>query len=237
MKNKAFRILLDAGVLTKSDLIYALRESMYLELWDGPWAGSDYFGDEISESNQRSLARDYPNLLHGYNIPYGHCEYGLRIDPREFGKREALEEATEVASILARLKLEYPVYDEEDTSAIVNERAESAWGAYLRMSLQAEIYTLVGEMICLDDAEDAFWNLVSEHEIVIEAEGHRDVTFQGIYDREFLLDLAKAAIAEGGLVDAWVLTDLTEDGYLLVGAWMAEGYEWVHPNQLALFAA
>ncbi|WP_431911673.1 hypothetical protein [Nonomuraea jabiensis] len=230
MKNEAFQILIDAQIITEKELFSALWEDSELTL-NGPWEGSDYSGCDYTESNQRSLLRDYPELLG--HVRYWYCGYGLSINPREFGKAAVRDEAKDLAEILAGLKQDYPVYDEQDNSELIDERAKEAWGSYLRMDLQRELYQLTGADICLDDMEDTFWELLSDHEIWPEAEGHRDVTFPGIGDEPFKLDLAKAALRDGGL-DAWTVEDLTDTGYLLVGTWMAEDYPYIHPDQLTL---
>jgi hypothetical protein len=232
MKNEAFQILLDADIIDRERLFKALWAEDELEL-HGPWSGSDYAGDDCSESNQRSLERDYPELLHGYSYSWGHSEYGLKIEPREFGRGSVREEAIALAQILAGLKEQWPFYDEEDNRALIDERAEEAWDQYLRMDLQRELSKLTGADICLDDMHETFQELLGEHDIWPEAEGHRGVIFPGIGDEEFEIDLAKAALRAGGLDMDW-LYDLTDIGYQLVGEWVNEDYPWIHPDQLML---
>ncbi|GII83325.1 hypothetical protein Ssi03_13150 [Sphaerisporangium siamense] len=232
MKNEAFAILIDGGIITEDVLFKALWDGSTIGL-HGPWEGSDYSGDDLNESNQRSLARDYPDLLRGYSRSFGHCEYGLEIDPREFGKWANREAAVDLAKLLSGLKNDWPVYDEQDNSALIQERAEEAWGNYLRMDLTREVGDQLGAGVCLDDLEEKFWELLSDHEIWPEAEGHRDVIFPGIRDEPFIRDLAKAAIEDGGL-DPWTIRELTDTGYAIVGEWMAQDFR-VPDNQLALF--
>lgn len=231
MKNKAFNILIDAGITTRDDIMEALRSGTLLEL-RGPWRGSDYSGDEYTESNQRCLSRDYEGLLEGYSYTSGHREYGLKIDPREFGRGSVREQAVQLAETLASL-FEYPVYDEYDVSDLVQERAEEAWDDWLKWDLESELFRLTGTAFDLTGLDGTFWEVCSEHDIWPEAEGHRDVIFPGIRDEPFLVDLAKEALREGA-VDGNDLSDLTDIGYELIGSWFNESFPWIHPNQLAL---
>ncbi|MEU7863464.1 hypothetical protein [Nonomuraea sp. NPDC049141] len=197
------------------------------ELFDlaGPWGGSDYSGDDVTESNHRSLIRDCPKSF--IDLYGGHSSYGLAILP-DFDDDDLADE------LLALARGERTYYDADDNSKLIDERAEEAWDSYLRMDLRSEIGKYTGAAICMDDTEQLFWKLLCEHEIYPEAEGHRGVTFPGIDEPEFLADMARAAIADGGL-DGWLLYDLTPEGYEIVGAWMAEDIQLVHPNQLPLF--
>ncbi|MGN9782789.1 hypothetical protein ACTMTF_15255 [Nonomuraea sp. ZG12] len=232
MKNEAFQILLDAGIVTEDKLMTALHGGNTLTI-SGPWEGSDYSGSDWQESNHRSLARDYKSLLICHDSAYGHCEYWLEIDPREFGKGSVRDEAKGLAEVLAGLVHEYPIYDEDDNYRLIEERAEAAWNQYLRSDLSSKIWKLTEADISLDDMHDKFRELLGEHEIWPEAEGHRDVSFPGINDPEFQRDLILAALRNGGL-DTDDMSDLTHLGYELVGTWMAEDYAWVHPDQMAL---
>jgi hypothetical protein len=232
MKNEAFKILLNAGVVMKEDLFRALSCAGVLEL-RGPWEGSNYSGDDITESNQRSLLRDYPDLLIDQSGPWGAREYGLALDPRAFGRGAVRDQARDLAGILADLKWNYPLYDESDNCALLDERAEEMWGAFLCMDLANDLEDLLGVDIDLDGMEEAFRELLDDHNIRPMAEGHRDVILPGIGDESFRIDLAKAAIKDGRL-DLDYADELTDIGYTLMGEWMNEGYLWVHPNPLTL---
>ncbi|MFC4114151.1 hypothetical protein [Nonomuraea zeae] len=186
------------------------------EIFDlsGPWSGSDYGGCDITESNQRSLFRDHQDTF--VNLYGGHSSYGLAILPN-FDNDDLADE------LLALARGAVTFYDSDDHSKLIDERAEQAWDSYLRMDLQSKVGEFTGAAVCLDNTEQLFWKLLGEHEIYPEAEGHRDVTFPRIDEPEFLADMARAVIADGGL-DGWKLCDLTHEGYEIVGRWMAEDY-------------
>ncbi|MFC9974270.1 hypothetical protein ACFVH6_25540 [Spirillospora sp. NPDC127200] len=201
---------------------------------NGPWGGSDYSGDDVTESNHRSLLRDYGHLL--VDEYGGHDSYGLSVTP-DFGRSD-WREAKAFAEILIGLKHEYPIYDEDDHSALIQERAEAAIGSdWLRSDLESELSKMLGTGVDLDAVMDGdvIWDLMYEHDIHAEAEGHRDVIFPGMGDEPFRLDLARAAIASGGL-DPDDLYELTPLGYELLGDWRLEEFKPV-PGQLAFDTA
>jgi len=202
----------------------------------GPWQGSDYSGDDVCESNQRSLARDYPELLIDGTRYCGHSPYGLQITPDFGSDPETADLAMDLAETLIGLRYDYPLYDESDHSELIDERAQQAWDGYLRSDLESEIGDLLGFTVdlCTDKAKDLFWEICYEREIWPEAEGHRDVVLRGVGDREFLLDMARRVLDEQGPEYPDLCYDLTDDGYEVLGAYMAETYEWVHPNQLTI---
>ncbi|WP_026415451.1 hypothetical protein [Actinomadura oligospora] len=202
----------------------------------GPWSGSDYSGDDVNESNQRSLARDYSDLLINSTQGWAHYGYGLQIDP-DFGLDvETAEQAMDLVQVLMGLRHEYPIYDEEDHGKLLDERAEKAWDSWLRGDTESEIYKLTGLDVDLDEMEDAFWELMWEHDIYREAEGHRDVTFPGVWDESFLLALASRGV-ELRCVDRDEVEDLTDAGYALLGAWQNATYEWPLKGQMTVFDA
>jgi hypothetical protein len=189
----------------------------------GPWGGSDYGGDDITEANHRSLLRDFGHLL--VDEYGGHDSYGLSVLPN-FGRGD-WREAKSLAKILIGLKHEYPIYDEDDHYALIQERARAAIGSsWLRWDLESDLSKMLGVGVDLSTVMDSdqVWDLMYEHDIHAEAEGHRDVVFPGMNDGPFRLDLARAAIASAGLDpdDIHVLTPL---GYELVGEWRVSEFQ------------
>ena len=200
--SEALQILLDAGIASYDEVepVHGEPDRFRFEL-RGPWQGSDYSGDDINESNQRSLARDYPHLLIPVTKYWAHNGYGLQVDD-DFGQDpETAEDAVELAKLLVELTTDYPLYDESDHSDLIYERAEQAWDSYLRRDLEYEVERLLGAVdVYLNGLKEVFWDTLSDHEIWPEAEGHRDVIFPGIEDEEFLADFTERVL-EAGAVD------------------------------------
>jgi hypothetical protein len=197
----ALQILIDSGIVD-IDSDHGRDEDWgtgeYTFHLRGPWDGSDYAGDEYTESNQRSLYRDYPQFLISTGS-YVHSAYGLDISP-DFGlDSESAEMAEYLANELAGLVNNGGAYDEQDVYDLVNERAQASWDSYLRSDIQRDICKMTGADICLDDMEDTFWELLRDHDIYPEHEGHRDVIFRGIGDEPFLVDLARKAVEFGAI--------------------------------------
>ncbi|MFI6319711.1 hypothetical protein ACIBG8_19410 [Nonomuraea sp. NPDC050556] len=236
--NEAFTLLMDAEIISFDRLMTALEADTLLEL-HGPWQGSDYSGSDVTESNQRSLARDYLQLLEDYTHYSWHSPYGLCIDARTFGNGENREAAVDLAKTLAGLKYEYPLYDEEDNSALIQERAVAGWDSWIRSDIEAEIQKKLGLDVDLSEHRDDFWDALREADIWVEAEGHRDVTMPGIFDMPFLEVMARKAVSAGHVDVEFSELDV-EFGREILGVWMAADYPdeprtWVHPDQLPLF--
>ncbi|WP_433332465.1 hypothetical protein [Spirillospora sp. CA-294931] len=206
-----------------------------LELY-GPWQGSDYSGSDIEESNQRSLVRDFPGLLLDGTQYYGHCGYGLQITPDFGSDPETAEFAEELVRVLISLKHDYPLYDEQDNGELNQERAQQAWDSWLCSDTVHEIQKVTGLDVHLSAMEDEFWELLCEHEIYPEAEGHRDVRFEGVGDEAFVFALAVRGV-ELGHFDRDEVEDLTDTGYALLGAWINQTYEWPLKGQMSVFDA
>jgi hypothetical protein len=221
----ALQILIDAEIIdvTEDGREYARGSDDFVFELNGPWQGSDYSGDDVTESNQRSLARDYPQYLNDGTKYWGHCGYGLQIEPDVWSEPDNQEELTELANILVELKYDYPLYDEQDNGELIHERATASWDQYVRMDLESEVQKLTGAYVDLSEREDTFWELVSDHDIWPEAEGRRDVILRGIHDRDFLIGLADAALRGGG-IEPEDLSDLTSVGYEILGAYVFEDF-------------
>ncbi|MEU5878149.1 hypothetical protein [Spirillospora sp. NPDC047279] len=236
--SSALQELIDSGIVDLENGIefcYGSDTEFKIELI-GPWQGSDYSGDDVNESNQRSLLRDFPDLLINDTRWWGHCGYGLQIQPDFGSDSETAEQAEELVKILIGLKHDYPLYDEQDNGELIQERAQEAWDSWLRMDTESEIQKLTGLSIELGDMEDEFWELLSEHQIYPEAEGHRDVRFEGLKDESFVLALAVRGV-ELGHFDRDEVEDLTDTGYALLGAWINATYEWPLKGQMSVFEA
>jgi hypothetical protein len=129
------------------------------------WWG-DYTGSDMSRSNHRSLLRDYPEVfveLTGDFCAFGlgilpFCAFGLGILP-EFDHQE-------LAEILVELHDGYPLYDEDDHSALTAELAEEAWEGFLQWDVPAMLedagIDVVARGIGLPELREAFYRLYSE---------------------------------------------------------------------------
>lgn len=185
---------------------------------DAMCSGSDYSGSDVTESNYRSLLRDYPQFLHDVTPWRGHSPYGVSVT-KDFGVEDP-EGAHALIDVLLGLKHEYPLYDEEDSYELVHERAEEAWDGWLESDLNSEVQKLTG--IPIDELDkERVWEVFSEHEVYPEAEGHRDVYFPGMGD-----DHVKRAVAAAHVdkFDRDDLEDATDYGLNLLGSWLAEEY-------------
>jgi hypothetical protein len=90
---------------------------------------SDYSGNAVERSNYRSLLRDYPDTFTDVRGGYDTYALLLSVDwtPPEDGREGLLEELSALA--------DYPLYDEEDYSALEMELADEAWDAYLKWNV------------------------------------------------------------------------------------------------------
>jgi hypothetical protein len=99
---------------------------------------SDYSGSTVERSNERALLADYPQTF--IRLYGGHGTSGLMLpvdrpadwfsDDEDSGR----ERWQGLLSDLAALA-DYPLYNEDDHSALETELAEEAWSAYLRSDL------------------------------------------------------------------------------------------------------
>lgn len=120
------------------------------------WWG-DYIGDDISRSNHRSLARDYPNqFLHLTSV---HDAHGLALLPT-FSNQQ-------LTSQLLRLDI-HPLYDEQDHSLLVDELAYGMWDGVLELDVPAQLREQHGIDcdrlgISNDQLRDLFYTLQGEY--------------------------------------------------------------------------
>jgi hypothetical protein len=112
---------LEAGdTLHLIDLTDPRGEPPHLYGMEHLWWG-DYTGDAVSRSNYRCLAQEFPDSFVYLRDSMRH--QGLAVLPSALGDER-------LAGALLGLA-EYPLYKEEDLSALEAELADAAWDAYL----------------------------------------------------------------------------------------------------------
>ena len=89
---------------------------------------SDYSGNDVEASNYRSLLRDFPGRFVELYGDAGTCALMLPVS--------CLDEL--VLEAIAGLA-DYPLYDDEDSSALVMEWTQSAIGDYLRADMENDL--------------------------------------------------------------------------------------------------
>lgn len=116
----------DPDQLAAGDTLYAIElaeprgEPPHLYGLEHLWWG-DYTGDAVARSNYRCLTEDFPRSFIYLRDSMRH--QGLAVQPSALGNQR-------LASALLGLA-EYPLYMEEDLSALEAELAAQAWDAYL----------------------------------------------------------------------------------------------------------
>lgn len=108
-------------------------------------AWSDYSGSTVERSNHRSLLQDYPETFTDIYGGHGTSQLMLAVGwtaPGD-GRDGLLDEIAALA--------DYPLYDEEDHSALEMELADEAWDSYLYSDVP---YALIETSECPDAMED-----------------------------------------------------------------------------------
>jgi len=150
---------------------------------DWLWWG-DHTGDDVSRSNHRSLARDFPDQFvhlfdaydaHGAALLPGFADDGL-------------------TAALLGLR-DYALYDEHDNGALILELADEAWDAYLKHDVRAVLRddhdVDTDELGISDDAlGETFYRIYSDHYGDEHAENAVSVVFPSL--DQALTDLAAA---------------------------------------------
>jgi hypothetical protein len=122
---------------------------------DRLWWG-EATGDAVARSNHRALSRDYPGEFVGLYDVFGAAGLALPPDCRHH----------QLTTALAGLA-DYPLYDEDDHTALTVELADQAWQAWLGHDVTALIAddhgvhpdtTSVGD----DELRDAFYRLYAD---------------------------------------------------------------------------
>lgn len=145
-------------------------------LWWGPVTG-----DAVARSNHRALTRDFPGEFVGLRDALG--ARGVALPP-DFGNHR-------LAAAVEGL-LEYPLYDEDDHTALIRELADQAWHGWLR----SEVSTLLAgghgiESAGIDDEKlrERFYRLYRDRFGDEHAEAATSVTYPH-------LDQAVAVLAD-----------------------------------------
>jgi hypothetical protein len=103
---------------------------------------SDYSGSTVERSNERSLLEDYPQTFIRLYGGYGTSGLMLPVDrPADwFADDEdgGIDRWQGLLEDLAKLA-DYPLYSEEDLSALETEIADEAWADYLRSDVLADL--------------------------------------------------------------------------------------------------
>jgi hypothetical protein len=149
---------------------YGDETATYFEVPVTCWG--DYVGSDIERSNHRSLRRDYPETFvdataypgaHTLMVPV--ASLAALIDVDDDGEIDD-DAAQDLVNIFTALRDEYPLYDEEDSSALVTELADEAWNAYaswdLRRDLRDAVYSILVYHVNSADVDDATDHIVDE---------------------------------------------------------------------------
>ena len=132
-----------------------------------PYTGySDYSGSGVDKSNNRSLLRDYPETftqaIGGYNTE----ELMLSADyyaPRDSESHDSRAERTEYLIRALEHLSDYPLYDEEDYSALEMEEADNAWEQFLEWDVPRQLQDESPSSEAMEDAIDALDELAACH--------------------------------------------------------------------------
>jgi hypothetical protein len=128
------REMVESGLLSHgtNDQSYWIR--------DAEW--SDYSGTVYTRSNARSLARDYPEVVteswrggHGWSGAY--ISASVLNDAWAVGVFDIADRVNAVLDIIESLA-EYPVYDEEDMSALESEILNEDFDSWGRSEMERE---------------------------------------------------------------------------------------------------
>lgn len=158
------------------------RDAAGLYVIDRLWWG-DHNGDAVARSNHRALSRDYPEEFVGLYDVFGANGLALPSDCRNH----------RLATALAGLA-DYPLYDEDDHSALTLELADEMWDAWLRFDVPAILAERHGldpdtAGIADDEVREAFYSLYGDRFGAEYADTATSVTFPH-------LDQAVAVLAD-----------------------------------------
>lgn len=119
---------------------------------------SDYSGSSVERSNSRSLLRDYPDTFTDAQGGHGTTELMLAVDwsPPDDGRAGLLGNLAALA--------DYPLYDEEDHSALEMECADEAWSDYLADDFRRDLISQAESPEAMEDALDALEELSGQHD-------------------------------------------------------------------------
>lgn len=136
----------------------------------------DYCGDGCGRSNHRSLLRDYPETF--VNVSGGFYSYNLMIPVATLA---SMDDPEEMVNLFTGLRDEYPLYDEEDHSALESEIAEQAWDAYLKYDLPRDLRDALASLLA-DDADGPVNELADEIVDAIDDADLRERYFAAVWE-------------------------------------------------------
>lgn len=250
-RSAAFMRLVKEG-LVDYDKPHKHSEALYgysdaFQTWDlgpgygtsRPWQGGDYTNStDIEFSNYRRLLQDYPDLLIDNSDSRS---FGLEVDA-SFGVNDDSGGADALVDILQGLAYDYPAYDEEDMTAVVDEWAIEGWRSFTASDIADGLQKLTGLEYELgnDAAFYVFTEVVQQepHNIIPRAEAHESIVWEGALDQEVLRDLAWA-LSLDHLPEEIDTTEATPLGLEIAGQVWYESLPYeahgVHRDQAALF--
>ena len=133
------------------------NRTAHLYVIGGLWWG-DYTGDDVTRSNHRCLLRAFPDQF--VYLDDAHHAHGLALLP-------GFEDDT-LTGVLIRLSTDYPLYDEDDHTALIAELADDMWPTYLTFDVAALLRTR-HDIDCADvgvtddELRDLFLRIHSQH--------------------------------------------------------------------------
>lgn len=127
---------------------------------------SDYSGGGVDRSNNRSLLRDYPEAFTQANGGHGTQELMLSVDyyaPKDPESHDSRANRTGYLLDAIEHLADYPLYDDEDHSALEMEEADEAWDAFLKWDVPRELRDASPSAETMDDAIEALDELAEKH--------------------------------------------------------------------------
>jgi hypothetical protein len=124
-------------------------------------AGEDAYGQTstVDRSNYRSIKRDFPDF------PWVDTAYSNRHDLGAF----VADLTPELIGMLCGLRTDYPLYDEEDHSALEMDEQCDSWDDWLRREIRdhlspeaLDVYDFVDVHGAPWDLDDVWWDMVRE---------------------------------------------------------------------------
>jgi hypothetical protein len=135
----------------------------------------DYCGDAVQRSNYRSLLRDFPETFVDVYGDYGSSYLALPVDA-------AIPE--HLFDELVSLAHDYPLYDEQDHSALEMELVEAAWDSYLEADIRRDLLDagVADDSLERADLRELFNEWLSNANEYPYAESATDVVIPGLAD-------------------------------------------------------
>lgn len=143
---------------------------------------SDYSGSTVERSNERSLLRDFPQTFIRLYGGYGTRGLMLPVNMPESYDEDTWNYLLDELAALG----DYPLYDEEDLSALEMELADEAWDGYLNWDIPRDLENRgVNDEVIDENIErikERFYTLTMEADYGPEAESAVSVVFP-FYDK------------------------------------------------------